>query len=68
MTEPWHGVIVTTTSPVLADVPEPRRSVDDLRALSRDLELLAPVVRELVALHTLLDTGLRRFPPRTDAG
>jgi hypothetical protein len=55
-----------TTTP--ADLSGPRSGSEDLRDLSRDLELLLPVVRELVALQALLDTGLRRFPPRTDAG
>ncbi|PVZ14581.1 hypothetical protein [Actinomycetospora cinnamomea] len=52
---------VPTTSDVLDDVPSPRRTIEDLRALSRDLELLIPVVRELVALQAELEAGLPRL-------
>jgi hypothetical protein len=41
------------------DLPAPRQSLDDLRALSRDLEVLVAVVHDLVALHAVLDAGLR---------
>jgi hypothetical protein len=44
----------------VADVPAPRHSLEDLHELSRDLELLVRVVRELAALHAVLDAGLRR--------
>jgi hypothetical protein len=44
----------------VADLPAPRHSLEDLRELSRDLEVLVRVVRELAALHAVLDAGLRR--------
>lgn len=46
--------------PAVADLPAPRHSLEDLRELSRDLELLVRAVRELAALHAVLDAGLRR--------
>lgn len=43
----------------VGDLPAPRQSLEDLRELSRDLELLVRVVRDLVALQDALDAGLR---------
>lgn len=68
MTRPRHAAGVrVVASTVLADVPGPRGSTEDLRALARDLELLVRVVRDLVALHDEVDAGLRRFATRTRA-
>jgi hypothetical protein len=46
-------------APDVPDVSAPRQSLDDLRALSRDLEVLVAAVHHLVALHAVLDAGLR---------
>jgi hypothetical protein len=42
------------------DLPAFRQRVEDLRELPDDLEALARVVRELVALHAVIDAGLPR--------
>lgn len=46
--------------PAVADLPATRQSLEDLRELSRDLEILVRAVRDLVALHAVLDEGLHR--------
>ena len=45
---------------VVPDLSAPRRAAEDLRGLSRDLDLLARAVRDLVALQAEIDAGLRR--------
>jgi hypothetical protein len=41
------------------DLADPRQSLEDLRGLSRDLEVLVRAVHHLVALQAVLDAGLR---------
>jgi hypothetical protein len=41
------------------DLPATRQSLEDLRVLSRDLEVLVRAVPDLVALQAVLDAGLR---------
>ncbi|HSK59798.1 MAG TPA: hypothetical protein VK935_12180 [Actinomycetospora sp.] len=50
------------------DLPAFRQSIEDLRELPDDLEVLARVVRELVALRTVIDAGLPRPAVRPHPG
>ncbi|WP_433787122.1 hypothetical protein ACQPX6_09830 [Actinomycetospora sp. CA-101289] len=42
------------------DIPSPRPSLEDLRGLSDDLDVLVRAVRDLVALQDEIDAGLGR--------
>ena len=51
------------------DIPAPRQSLEDLRGLSDDLEILVRAVHDLVALHDEIDAGLHpRGAGRTVSG